>query len=68
MVDKAIKNHDKAIKEQKIAEEREREEQRKAHEKRMKNAKKHREKKIQVQKEAYLLAMKEFQADKKNKK
>lgn len=68
MVDKAIKNHDKAIKEQKIAEEREREEKRKAHEKRMKNAKKHREKKIQVQKEAYLLAMKEFQADKKNKK
>ncbi len=38
------------------------------YEKRMKNAKKNRERKIQIQKDAYLLAMREFQADKKNKK
>ena len=68
MVDKVIRKHDKAIEEQKKAEEKQREEKKRAYEKRMKNAKKNRERKIQIQKDAYLLAMREFQADKKNKK
>lgn len=68
MVDKVIRKHDKAIEEQKKAVDKHREEKKRAYEKRMKNAKKNRERKIQVQKEAYLLAMREFHADKKNKK
>lgn len=68
MVDKVIRKHDKAIEEQKKAEEKQREEKKRTYEKRMKNAKKNRERKIQIQKDAYLLAMREFQADKKNKK
>lgn len=68
MVNKAIREHDRATEEQKKAEEKQREEKKRAHEKRMKNAKKNRERKIQIQKDAYLFAMREFQADKKNKK
>lgn len=61
MIDKVIRNHNKKIEEEKIVKEKEKEEKRLAHERRMKNNKRKREYKIEIQKEAYLRALKEFQ-------
>lgn len=64
MVDKAIREHEKFEKTEKERIEKEKEEKRLAHAKRMERDKKRREHKIEIQKEAYLRAMREFQEEK----
>lgn len=63
MVDNAIKEHEKHEKTEKERITKEKEEKQLAHEKRMERDRKRREHKIEIQKEAYLRAIREFQEE-----